>query len=132
MMSCHMIIKGNGRIFGLKPDRVPGATFSEKRSYILRADANAMTQLVSDGGWYCKIVDGAEETTGKAVVAIPSGNLVIVVGQDMRALRWAFVAGESDMSRVKFALTNLIESFPEYRGANECYVPLAQHLGCRV
>ena len=90
-----------------------------------------LAQKILDGGWMVRFQDGTT-SSGHSAIAIPSGYIVATASSHVRALRWSFSADASDLNRVKFSLTGMIESFPELRARDQNYIPLAQFLGCDV
>ena len=128
LMQCNVVMSGGLGVLGLRTDRVPGATFRDKRDTVLRMGFESLSQLVEDGGWYIRFKDGVDHT-GKSVVVIPTGYLIVTCGDDARVLRWSLVADDADTQRAKFTLKNLVESFPEFSAPEGPNMQLARHLG---
>ena len=119
-------------VLGMRPERVPGSTYREKRGNVLRMSSSELKTCAADGGWYASFRDGAAcGGNGKCLLAIPSTYLTVVCGNNARALRWAFAGDEPDTVRVRGCLQNLLDSFVELSGPNSVYPALGQHLGIR-
>ena len=132
MLQGWLLSKGNMAILGLKPERIPGATFADKRTAVLQMNLASLNAALADGGFFVRFRDSVSETSGRCLLAVPSNFLLAIAGSNVEALRWSFMADESDTARVRFALQNLVDSFPEFRGAGCVYVNLVQHFGLRV
>jgi hypothetical protein len=129
MMSVNMVLSGDASYLGVPTLKVPGSSYLEKRAHLLSCNAEQLTVLAEDGGWFCRFCDGVA-LGGESVLVIPSGFVVVFALQDARVLRWPIVGDQVDLQRISDALGNLIVSFPELVDES-CYRELAEHLGGR-
>jgi hypothetical protein len=131
MISVNLIMSGDVCFLGIPSDKVPGLTYKDKRTTLMRSTVDDLVRMRSDGGFYMKFLDGAS-TDGQCIFVIPSGFVIVMAGKNLRMLRWPIVADDVDTARVKNTLTNLVQSFPEYRAPDSLYVHLAEHWGLRL
>ena len=129
MTSVNMVLSGDASYLGVPTLKVPGSSYLEKRAHLLSCNAEQLTVLAEDGGWFCRFCDGVA-LGGESVLVIPSGFVVVFALQDARVLRWPIVGDQVDLQRISDALGNLIVSFPELVDES-CYRELAEHLGGR-
>ena len=133
MCSAQLFLEGRCAIMGLRTDRVPGQTLREKRENVLRSDAQTLSTLLADGGWYVRIESGVSVDTGRCLLAVPTGFMLLQAGDKCRSLRWPFVADQADITRAKSCLQGLMDSFPaEYRQENSVSLNLAGHWGLKI
>ena len=100
-----MVLYGEGVVFGMALDDIPGATIREKRAWLYTSLAADLRPVVAKG-W-------AAAMTDEAVVLIPSGHMVVTVGDAMSGYRWSVSSDQSDQARVKDVLSMLLASFRE-------------------
>ena len=130
LMQCNLVLSGTVSYIGLRSERVPGATYEEKRANVLRMTVDDIKKLVADGGWHVKFVD-SNTKSGHSAVIFPTGFMVITVGSNARVLRWSLVADQADNNRAKITIGHMMSSYAEYK-ASPVYVAFAQLLGISV
>ena len=128
MMQASLVQQGDLTVVGVRSERIPGATYREKRTNVMKMPAEQVQEMCNDGGFFAEFIDGTG-SCGETLLIVPSGFLVITAAASATILNWSVAADEADWSRVKMTLKNLIESFPEYRNADTSYAQFAQFLG---
>lgn len=130
MISVNLIIGGDVAFLGIPTDKVPGATYKDKRTALMRSTVDDLAALRDQGGFFARFVDGSSD--GASILVIPSGFTVVMTCKAVRMLRWPIVADETDTARVKHITHNLMACFPEFRAFDSEYVNLAELWGMRI
>ena len=128
MMQAIVVVSGDATIAGIKNDRIPGSTFGAKRQRILQLPVDDVKRLICDGGWLVKFKDGVD-ASGHSCVVMPSGFMILTAATNATCLQWSLAADALDTQRVKDALKNMLDAFPEVRPEETGYNQLAGHLG---
>ena len=116
------VLSGSYVACGIPYETVPGSTLKEKRKHMFAAQYGELKEMVANGGWMCKV--GENEA-----IVIPSGFLVVQIALETTiGIRWGVSGDDEDCERVKFALNQLMDSFPELRNASAGNSPFLEFL----
>ena len=127
MMSAVVMLSGNAVLAGIKPERVQGSTWAEKRDYLYQCDRDRLVALINDGGWFCRFENG-NTARGHSMIVIPSGFMILTAADGATMLRWPLVSDEADKQRVSSGLHSLLDSFPEFRAESQGHAQLSSYL----
>jgi hypothetical protein len=131
MISVNLVMSGDVCFLGIPSDKVPGLTFKDKRATLMRSTVDDLVRLRAEGGFFMKFIDGTT-ADGQCMFVIPSGFAIVMAARNLRSLRWPIVADDVDTARVKYSLTNMVQSFAEYRSPDCIHLHLAEHFGLRL
>ena len=122
VMEAKFVESGTLVVAGLAYEQVPGASLKEKRRHLFMAQYEEVKALLAQGGWVAKV------ETNECLV-VPSGYLTVTCAlEPTLGLRWGVSGDTADCDRVQFALTQLLNSFPEMRNASLGHQPFLDFL----
>ena len=109
------LMKGECIFVGIMPEKVPGATLKDKRKHLFMSSYDILLPMINPSGWAVAL------EAGQAIV-IPSGCIVVTVAvADCFGLRWSLSSDSADTERVRTALVEVFDSFPEVRNPSSGY-----------
>ena len=127
LMSGYLMLTGACTIAGIKTERIPGNTFEEKRSSVLRMEKDELFQKIRDGGWMAKF-DSAITSDGHTTLIAPTGFFILIAANKCLMLRWSMSSDATDTARAKYTLKGMMDSFMELHDESSGYSGLATFL----
>ena len=106
LMESVLVVSGVMKMVGIESDKVPGATFKDKRKFLFNNTIDVIKPLVENSGFLLTMKPGILYT-------LPTGFVRIIatsVGESCKGVRWSMSSDEADDARVMIALRGLIES----------------------
>jgi len=124
----RIYMEGSDCIVGIAYEKVPGATFLEKRRSIVSMSPESIEGLCKDAGGFQAVLTASDN---KAVI-IPSGHIIISASQGSCYYRWGIASDTMDTGRVKCMLQNITDSFPEFKNPSYPVVAFADFLNDHI
>ena len=113
-MEGRLVLRGSMILMGIATEKVPGASFKEKRKSLYMSTVDVLKGLLGEGGRLVKV-------EAPNLVLIPTGFVVLETSDECCGLRWAVSGDASDGERVKMQLKELLASFPEMANPSTGY-----------
>ena len=82
MISVNLVIGGDVAFLGIPTDKVPGMTYRDMRTALMRSTVDDLATLRDQGGFFARFVDGSSD--GASLLLIPSGFTVVMACKALR------------------------------------------------
>lgn len=129
LMQAKTVLAGAYLCYGCPVDKIPGASYGEKRAHLLRsADSLYFAESLRAGsGFVVKLVPDD-------MLLVPSGFMVYCAAMepDSKALMWSVSGDKSDNDRVVRSLQMTLREYPALQRPSEGYEPFLQYLMAEV
>ena len=107
----RIYLEGHEYIAGVPYERVTGSTFKEKRDFICNLGVHDLNALLLDAKGFCLKADAGDEK----ILLLPTGFLMLFGSCGSQCVRWGVSSDSDDTNRVKYMLSEALNSFPEFR-----------------
>ena len=120
-MEMRVLMYGTETLIGIPIDDVQGDDLKAKRAFLNACTATELKELVVKKGW-------AATHSQASALLVPSGCLIMTIGNSSMGFRWSVASDPGDQHRVRLSLQELIRSFRELAAASTGYSQFMQFL----
>ena len=122
----RMVLSGKVYVMGLPYEVVPGRQMNEKRAAIYSMSPPELDSLIRARGWVCEVAQDS-------AICMPSGVLIASACEEpAHYVKWAVASDDSDLRRVQYMVTQMLEVSPELRPPQHGYTPYLSWINAQL